>query len=152
MRFGIRLKAQFDLFMETNGLDARLSEQPTFTHHSSAENRDNRLPNKDKKRCSTEECFEKHEGRSTPPAGSERQPMLSGATTSSVRRGSKEDEDEKHLVAVSEIDPAVAKLVRCAYALDLCLLGYNSDTGEDLQSPLVDTGCKEVLEKSDRPY
>lgn len=44
-------------------------------------------------------------------------------------------------ISVQEIDPEVAKLVRCAYAADLCLLGFDPATGKNLASPLTDTGC-----------
>ena len=49
-----------------------------------------------------------------------------------------------YVVTSGEIDPEIARIVRCAYPLDLCLLGYDPVTGNDWLpdgKPLVDTGC-----------
>ena len=53
-------------------------------------------------------------------------------------------QDKSSFPSVSDIHPEVAKIVRCAYALDLCLLGFDPATGAHLspeKGPLVDTGC-----------
>jgi hypothetical protein len=53
--------------------------------------------------------------------------------------------DRSSIPTASEIHPEVAKIVRCAYALDMCLLGFDPTTGADLPAdagPLVDTGCR----------
>ena len=52
------------------------------------------------------------------------------------------------IVTESSIDPFIAKIVRCAYPLDLCLLGYDAETGSEIngQSPLEDTGCAVTAE------
>jgi hypothetical protein len=44
-------------------------------------------------------------------------------------------------VNIEDIHPEVARMVRCAYAADLCLLGFDPITGRDLDSALIDTGC-----------
>jgi len=52
--------------------------------------------------------------------------------------------DRSSIPSVSDIHPEVAKILRCAYALDMCLLGFDPATGAHLtpdKGPLVDTGC-----------
>lgn len=65
------------------------------------------------------------------------------------RRGLNTEQPSHHdrlsIPTASEIHPEVAKIVRCAYALDMCLLGFDPTTGADLPAdagPLLDTGCR----------
>ena len=159
IRYGPKLKEGFDALMKSKGLSHRLSSEPIFTHHLVAplertarlreanqillRKREHRDKSPPLFRVTAPNSFQQHADEPGDRSGNSLSEEVQRGRRLAIQLGSNEQAQSGDLLGTDDIDPVVAKLVRCAYALDLCLLGYDPATGADWNQPhtLGETGC-----------
>jgi hypothetical protein len=115
LHFGDSLEPSFNALMKARGLQIKLGEYSAVTHHHLS-------------------------------ASFSEDPKILKRNTSISDRTETEDviAANHSVVKMGDIDSEVARLVRCAYSIDLCLFNFDPATGESRPAsakPLADSGC-----------